>query len=199
MRRAAAPGAVFSVMGARVTRASAGGMDVPVLIARDTDTQLQIPFNAPGTTLSLAVTGPQGQREFPSIALQPTAPGIFEVDGAPQLEDADRGVLLDGMHPARSRMRLRIYASGLGRVRPDWPANVAPPVDDLPQVIAPVSVYLNREQVEVTRAVLAPAMPGWYWVEVELPVLLESGIADLYLRVGDQDSNHVGLFVETDL
>lgn len=197
--RAAAPGALFSVKGVRVSEASAGGLSVPVLAARDNESEIQIPFNAPGATISLAVNGPQGNREFSSIALLPAAPAIFEDDGTPLIEDAERGVMVDGMHPARSRMRLRIYASGLGRVRPDWPAGVAAPADNTPQVIAPVTVYWNLEQVEVTRAVLAPELTGVYWVEIELPALLDSGMVDLYLRVDGQDSNHVRLYAESDL
>jgi uncharacterized protein (TIGR03437 family) len=199
MSRAAAPGALFSVMGARVSQVSAGGANVPVLAPSDMGTEIQIPFNATGSTLSLAVNVPQGAKEFSAIALQPTAPAIFEIDGAAQLEDADHGVMLDILHPAHSHMRVRIYASGLGSVRPDWDAGVPAPADNSPQVVAPVIAYFNREQVEVGRAILAPGLTGVYWVEIELPALLDSGMADLYLRVGGQDSNHVRFYAESDL
>jgi uncharacterized protein (TIGR03437 family) len=199
MSHAAAPGALFSVRGARVSQATAGGMNVPVLAARDNESELQFPFNMTGTSVALVVNGPQGQRQFSAITLQPTAPAILEINGQPQLEDADRGEMLDIMHLAHSRMRVRIYASGLGKVRPDWEAGVEAPVDNPPSVVAPVVAYLNGEQIEVSRAVLAPMLKGWYWVEVELPALLDSGMADLYLRVGGQDSNHVRLYAESDL
>jgi uncharacterized protein (TIGR03437 family) len=199
MERAAAPGALLSVMGANVSQATAGGANVPVLAPGEARTEVQIPMNATGTTFSLAVNGPQGAKEFPAIALRATAPAIFEIDGDPQLEDVDRNEMLDIQHPAHSHMRVRIYASGLGKVRPDWDAGVPGPVDNSPQVVASVIVYLNHEQVEVSRAILAPGLTGVYWIEIELPALLESGMADLYLRVGGQDSNHVRVYAESDL
>lgn len=197
--RAAAPGGLLSVAGARVESATADGVQVAVLDANDNESQLQIPFSAAGTGLSLAIDGPQGHREFPSIALQPASPAIFEVDGAPLIEDADRQVMLDGMHPARSRMRIRILAEGLGRVRPDWPEGVPAPLEDTPQVVAPVTAYLDREPVNVLRAVLAPGFTGVYWVEIELPVLLQYGMAELYIQVGGQESNHVRFYAEPGL
>jgi uncharacterized protein (TIGR03437 family) len=167
-----------------------------VLDANDSESQLQIPYNAAGPNLSLAINGPQGTREFAAIALQPASPAIFEVDGAPLLEDADLEVMLDGMHPGRSHMRIRIMAAGLGRVRPDWPAGVAAPLEDMPQVVAPVTAYLDREAVNVVRAVLAPGYRGVYWVEIELPSILQYGMAELYIQVNGQESNHVRLYAE---
>ena len=58
--RAAAPGSLVSVAGARVTSGQAQGQEgnvpVKVLASTDTETQIQIPFEARGTTLSLAVS-----------------------------------------------------------------------------------------------------------------------------------------------
>jgi uncharacterized protein (TIGR03437 family) len=194
--RAAAPGGLLSVEGARVESATAGGLPVAVLDANDAVSDLQIPFNAAGSALSLAITGPQGRREFAPIPLQATSPAIFEVDGEPLIQDADQEVMLDGMHPARSGMRVRIFASGLGRVRPDWPAGVLAPLEDTPQVVAPVVAYVDREPVTVVRAVLAPQYTGIYWVEIELPTILQYGMAELYISVNGQESNHVRLYAE---
>lgn len=192
--RAVAPGGLLSVEGARVESATAGGLQIAVLDANDSESHIQIPFNASGTDLSLAINGPQGRREFAPIPLQPVAPAIFEVDGEPLLEDADVEIVLDGSHPGRSHMRVRILASGLGRVRPDWPAGVPAPPEDMPQVVAPVTAYLDREPVDVIRAVLAPGYSGIYWVEIELPTILQYGMAELYIQVNGQESNHVRLY-----
>jgi uncharacterized protein (TIGR03437 family) len=105
-------------------------------------------------------------------------------------------VWLDGMNPARSRMRVQIMADGLGRVRPDWPAGTAAPKDTTPQVVAPVTVYLDRERVEVLRAVLYPDFTGVYLVEIELPVILQYGMAELYIQVAGQESNRVRVYIE---
>src|SRR5579862_499608 len=71
--RAAAPGASFTVIGARVQTARAGDLAFPVLAANDTQSQIQIPFEARGSTLALAINDGAQQRAF-SLALNPTAP-----------------------------------------------------------------------------------------------------------------------------
>lgn len=189
--RAAAPGALLSVSGARIEAATAGGVAVPVLAATDSEAQIQIPFTVSGANLSLALRGSHGAHSIGPIPVQPTAPAIFEIDGTPLLLDADLGVMLDGQHPARSRMRVQILAAGLGRVRPDWPAGVPAPAAQPPEVIAPIGVYFDREPLEVLRAVLAPGYTGVYLIEVELPVLLYSGLAELYVTAAGQSSNRV--------
>ena len=60
------------------------------------------------------------------------------------------------MNPAHSRGHIQILSTGLGRVTPDWPNGIAAPVDNPPRVAATVRAYLDRQPVEVTRAVLAP-------------------------------------------
>ncbi len=106
--RVAAPGTLFSIEGARVSSANAGGLPVPVLFAADTGSQLQIPFEMRGDSVALAIDGPGGARTLPPVPLVSAAPAIQldPSDGAPLLLDADNGVLLDAMHP-----RIRTRAS----------------------------------------------------------------------------------------
>jgi uncharacterized protein (TIGR03437 family) len=168
-----------------------------VLAASDTESQLQLPFTLTGSNVTLAIRGAQGVRNLGTLPLQAVAPGIsVDVDGSPFVMDADRGVMLDGMNRARSRMRLQILAEGLGRVRPDWPAGVPAPLDNAPQVVAPVTVYWNREAVDVLRAVLAPGYTGVYLVEIEVPVQLQYGMSELFLSVNGQESNRVRVYSE---
>ena len=196
LARPAAPGALFTVAGARLESASAGGVRVPVLAAADTESQIQIPFEATGASLTLAMTGSSGSQVTTPLLLNTTAPGIVvDIDGSPLLLDADRGVRLDGANPARSRMRVQVLATGLGKVRPDWPAGMLPPPDNLPEVVAPVRAYLDREPIEVIRAVLAPAYVGFYLVEIAIPMLINSGASELYIEAGGQASNRVRVFV----
>jgi uncharacterized protein (TIGR03437 family) len=112
------------------------------------------------------------------------------------ITDADTGLLLDGSTPVRPGTRLQIFATGLGRVRPDWPAGIPAPLQDVPQVIAPVRVLLDREPLDVTRATLAPGYVGLYLIEVELSSVLNDGTAELLLEVDGQVSNRVKLYVE---
>ncbi|MBZ5605321.1 MAG: hypothetical protein LAO79_23730, partial [Acidobacteriia bacterium] len=61
--------------------------------------------------------------------------------------------------------------------------------------VAPVRAYLDSQPVEVTRAVLAPYV-GFYMVELEVPKIVNSGPAELYLEVGGQSSNRVRVYIE---
>jgi uncharacterized protein (TIGR03437 family) len=197
LARAAAPGALFTVAGARLDSATAAGVRIPVLLAGDMQSQIQIPFEVSGGSLTLSVTGPAGNQTLDPLALNATAPAIeVDLDGSPLLYDADRDVRLDVVTPARSRMRVRILATGLGRVRPDWPTGSPAPLDNLPEVVAPVKAYLNHEPVEVVRAVLAPLYTGVYVVEIEIPNLVNAGSAELYIEAGGQSSNHVLVYLE---
>jgi uncharacterized protein (TIGR03437 family) len=110
--------------------------------------------------------------------------------------NADSGVLLDAMNPAHSNGRLQILATGFGKVRPDWPAGMAGPADNPPQVVAAVHAYLDRTPLEVTRAVLAPGYIGLYLVEVQLPSMVNAGPAELHLESEGHESNRVRVWLE---
>jgi uncharacterized protein (TIGR03437 family) len=196
LARATAPGSLVSVLGAHVDAARAGDVTVPVLASSDTESQLQIPFELRGSSVSLAVDAPNGRMTLPPVPLADTAPAIFvDRDGTPVLLDADTGVMLDAMNPAHSRGRIQILATGLGRVTPDWPTGIAAPAENPPKVAAPVSVYLDRQPVEVTRAVLAPYI-GFYLVELDVPKIVNYGPAELYLEVAGQPSNRVRVYIQ---
>ena len=196
--RAAAPGTLFSVEGARVNSANAGGLPVPVLFATDTGSQIQIPFEARGDSLALAIDGPAGARVLPAVPLVSAAPAIQldPRDGAPLLLDADNLVLLDAMHPAHSHARIQILATGLGQVQPAWPTGLPAPADVPHTVTAPVRALLDQAPVQVTRSILYPGYVGTYLVEIEIPNIVNYGPAELYIEVDGQPSNHVRVYIE---
>jgi uncharacterized protein (TIGR03437 family) len=196
--RAAAPGTVFSIEGARVNSANAGGLSVPVLATSDTESQIQIPFEMRGDSLALSIDGPAGSRVFPSVPLATTAPAIQldPRDGAPLLIDADSGVFLDAMHPTRSHTRIQILSTGLGRVVPTWPTGLPAPADTPHTVAASVRAFLDRTPVQVTRAILAPGYIGMYLVEIEVPNIVNYGPAELYIETDGQPSNRVRVYIE---
>ena len=196
--RAAAPGTLFSVEGARVNSANAGGVSVPVLFATDTGSQIQIPFEVRGDSLALAIDGPAGAHVLPAVPLVSAAPAIQldPLDGAPLLLDADNGVLLDAMHPAHSHARIQILATGLGQVLPAWPTGLPAPADSPHAVAASVRALLDRNPVQVTRAILDPGFIGMYLVEIEIPNIVNYGPAELYIEVDGQPSNRVRVYIE---
>jgi uncharacterized protein (TIGR03437 family) len=194
--RPAAPGSLLSVLGGRVARAQAGDRAAPVLDATEGESQIQVPFEAIGTALPLSLET-SGRTVNLGIPLQSVSPAIFvDRDGAPMLLDGDSGMLLDARNRARSGGRLQILATGLGRVRPDWPTGLAAPLDGAPAVRAEVKAYLDRVPVQVTRATLAPGYIGFYLIEVWLPALINAGPAEFFLTADGQESNRVRLYLE---
>jgi uncharacterized protein (TIGR03437 family) len=195
--RAAAPGALMSIVGAKVSTARAGDLFVPVLAAGDIESQIQIPFDARGSSLSLSIDSASGQRMLPALALQPVSPAIFvdPRDGTPLLLDATTRTLLDAMNPAHSRSRIQILATGLGKVNPDWPAGLAAPLENPPKLVGTVRAMLDRVPVDVTSATLAPGYTGLYLIEIELPKIVNYGPAELHLEVDSQTSNSVRVYI----
>ncbi len=194
--RAAAPGSLLSVLGARVQAATIGDRNAPVLAATDTESQIQVPFDASGSSLQLAATTPSGLRQI-GLSLLPASPSIFvDRDGVPLVMNAENGLLLDPTAPARSGARLQILATGLGRVRPEWPTGLAGPMENAPTVVTSVRAYLDREPVEVTRATLAAGYIGMYLVEVRLPSIVNRGTAELFIEAENQQSNRIRIYLE---
>ncbi|HEY6341613.1 MAG TPA: hypothetical protein VIY49_08985 [Bryobacteraceae bacterium] len=195
--RAAAPGALMTVLGTRVATAKAGDLTIPVLAAGDRESQIQIPFEARGGSLALALDGSGRAAVVAPLALEPTAPAIVvDPDGTPILLDSTTQTLLDAMNPAHSQTRVQIWATGLGGVNPEWPTGMAAPLDNPPVVTATVHAMLDGSPVEVTRATLTPGYTGFYLVEVEIPKIVNYGPAQLYLEADGHKSNPVRIYIE---
>jgi len=195
--RAVAPGSLISILGAGVDSARAGDLSAPVLASTATESQVQVPFEARGTSISFAASANGRNLTWPAVPLAPVAPVVFvDRDGSPMLLDSDNGVMLDAMNPAHSGARIQILATGLGRVTPDWPTGLAAPLENSPRVAGAVHAYLDRAPVEVTRAVLAPGYIGFYLVEIAVPKLVNYGPAELYIDVDGASSNRVRVYIE---
>ena len=194
--RAAAPGSLISVVGGRVNAANAGALTFPVLAASDAESQIQVPFEASADNFSLALETGTGRFTL-GLPVQAVSPAIFvNRDGSPMVLDGDSGLMLDGRNTAHSGTRLQILATGLGKVRPDWPTGMAAPLENPPVVAATVKAYLDRMPVQVTRAALAPGYIGFYLIEVQLPALVNAGPAEFYIAADGQESNRVQVVLE---
>ena len=194
--KATAPGALLSVLGTRVESARSADTVVPVLDASNSASQIQVPFEAKGSTFSLSLEAAAGRMTF-GLPLQSVSPAIFvDPEGTPLILDADSGVLLDSTKPAHSNTRIQVLTTGLGLVKPDWPTGMAAPRTDPPRVAATVHAYLDRLPVEVTQASLAPGYIGFYLIEIQLPQIVNTGPAELSIEAEGQQSNHVRLYIE---
>ncbi len=194
--RAAAPGGLISMIGAQIQSARAGGLAVPVLDASGGATQMQIPFEVTGASITLAMQGTGGRYTL-GLPLQKISPAIFvDPDGTPFLLDGENGLALSATTPARSGAALQILAAGLGKVEPEWPTGLPAPLENSPAVAVPVQAFLDGSPVEVTRAILAPGYVGMYLVEIRVPAIVNSGPAELYLEAEGQQSNRVRVYLE---
>jgi uncharacterized protein (TIGR03437 family) len=193
--RAAAPGSLLSILGANVSSAGDGNLKYPVLMATENGSQIQVPFEATGSNLALALDTANG-RLTANLPMQPVSPAILLGAGSvPMLYDADTNMPLDLRNAAHSNGRVAVLATGLGRVHPDWPAGVPAP-ENAPAVAAPVQAYLDGAPLQVTRATLAPGHIGFYLVELQLPQITNAGMSELHLSVDGRESNRVQLWIE---
>ena len=194
--RAAAPGSLLSVIGARVETATAAGLNYPVLAGDDTESQVQVPFEAVGPSVSLALQTSTGTVTR-DIAVQAVSPAILvHREGAAMLWDADSGLPVDLRNVAHSNGRLQIWATGLGRVRPEWPTGMRAPMENPPAVVAPVAAFLDGKPLQVTQATLVPGYIGFYLIEVQLPAIVNAGTSELHISADGQESNRVQVPIE---
>jgi uncharacterized protein (TIGR03437 family) len=194
--RAAAPGSLLSVIGGRVTSVRGGNLDYPVLAAADDASQIQVPFDAVGPNVTLALVTGTGNVRL-GMQVQPVSPAIFVgLDGTPILQDAETGLLLDARKAAHPGARLLVSATGLGKVTPAWPTGMAARVDNPPAVAATIRAFVNGAPVPVTRATLAGGFIGFYAIELQLPAINNSGPAELYITADGVESNRVQFLIE---
>jgi len=194
--RAAAPGSLLSVVGQRVDEVTGAGLGYPVWNTAGTDSQIQVPFEAVGPTVALALRTAGGATIARDLRVQPVSPAIFvNPDGVPLLFDADSSMPIHSGNPAHSGQRIQIMATGLGRVSPDWVTGRPAPAENPPAVVASVGTYLDGNPIATTSARLAPGYVGFYLVEVQLPFISNYGTMELHLSVDGQFSNRVQLVI----
>ena len=194
--RAAAPGSLLSVIGGRVSSVRAGNLEYPVLAAADDASQIQVPFDAVGPNVTLALETGNGSVRL-GMQVQPVSPALFVgLDGTPILQDADTGLLLDVRKAAHPGARLLVSATGLGKVTPEWPTGLPARVDNPPAVAANIRAFVNGAPVPVTRATLAGGFIGFYVIELQLPAINNSGPAELYITADGVESNRVQFLIE---
>jgi uncharacterized protein (TIGR03437 family) len=102
---------------------------------------------------------------------------------------------VDALNPVRPGAHLQVLATGLGRVKPDWPAGTPAPSDHPPEVVAALRVLVDGAPAKVTHAALAPGYIGFYLVEFDAPDFLDAGLAEVVVEAAGRTSNPVRLYV----
>lgn len=193
--RAAAPGSLVSVLGARVQTVRNQGASYPVLAASDQSSQVQVPFEASAGTFSLTLEGASDRWTVP-MTVKDVAPAIFvDSDGSPLVLDAESGLVLDPKIAVYAGSTVQILATGLGKVTPEWPTGV-PAQDSAHNVTGNVTAFLDGRQVEVKRASLAPGYVGYYLVEFAVPSIVNRGASEFRVVMNGEESNRVKLYLE---
>ncbi len=193
--RPAAPGALLSVVGGKIQSAASGNMTYPVLASASDESQIQVPFEATGTQVSLTLNRALDSTIL-TLPLKSVSPAIFlDRDEAPVLMDADSGLILDAKSSLRPNARVQLLATGLGKTTPAWPTAVPAPSENPPAVAADVQAVLGTRTLEVTKATLAPGYVGLYLIEFQIPAILDAGPTELYLSVEGTESNRVRVYL----
>lgn len=194
--RPAAPGDLLSIHGTSIASLRANGQDAAILGTGDQSTQVQLPYSLASDRISLELEWDSGSRGPITVPLRRVSPAIFlHPDGSPFVLHAGTGALIDENYPAVPGERIHLLLSGLGAVRPNWPAGLPVPADSPPAVIAPVEVRVNGLPATMLRATLAPGYAGIYLVEVVLPAVLDEGLSELQVVVDGTPSNLAPLHV----
>ncbi len=194
--RAAAPGSVVSVLGARVESVRNQGVSYPVLAASDQSSQVQVPFEASAGTFSIALEGASDRWTIP-LTVKEAAPAIFvDSDGSPLVLDAESGLVLDPKIAVYAGSTVQILATGLGKVTPEWPTGQPAPLDAPHNVAGTVTAFLDGRQVEVKRASLAPGYVGYYLIELQVPSIVNRGASEFRVVMNGEESNRVKLYLE---
>jgi uncharacterized protein (TIGR03437 family) len=193
-QRPAAPGDLLSLHGAPVRALRANGRPAPVLATAPQATQVQLPYDVTGTQVTVDWESGAGAPSQSRLTLQRVSPAIFlHPDGSPFVLHADTGALVDENLPAAPGQRIQVMVSGLGAVRPDWPAGLPVPAEAPPQVVAAIEARLDQVPLRVERATLAPGYTGIYLVEVVLPALIDEGLRELRVIADGISSNPVAI------
>jgi uncharacterized protein (TIGR03437 family) len=194
-QRPAAPGALLTIAGGQAEMVTANSLPGVVLSATPVESQIQLPFDVAGDSVRITAQRAGATALSFGLPLRQVAPAILvDGDGFPVVIDADTGLQVDALNPVRPGARLQIMATGLGRVRPDWPAGMPAPADRPPAVVAAVRVLVDGLPATVARSVLAPGYVGFYLVEFDAPQFLNAGIAEITVEAAGQLSNPVRVY-----
>jgi uncharacterized protein (TIGR03437 family) len=70
-------------------------------------------------------------------------------------------------------------------------------LDSPPAVVTPVTAFLDGTPLTVSRTTLAPGYVGYYVVELQVPSIVNRGVAELRIVMNGEESNRVKLYVDS--
>ncbi len=172
-----APGGVASIFGAGLAGASVtvNGESASILAALPFQINVQIPFDIPSGTATVAVTSVAGSATA-QVTISSGAPEIFLISSNQAAITNQDNTLNGASNPASRGSIIVIYGTGFGAVGSSG---------GLSPVKMPVSVVLGGIQLIPAFAGLTPGALGLYQVNVTVPPTLPPGLLlPLYLKQG---------------
>jgi uncharacterized protein (TIGR03437 family) len=185
-----------------LTRVTMDGMDAPLFYASPQQINVQIPFELAGkSTASIQVFSASGPGNVSSVALSPTAPGIFTLTsdgkGPGAILHTNDLSLVSAAKPSAGNEGIAIYATGLGPVSPYVPSGAPGPGSPLSRTSQDVTVLIGGITASVTFSGLAPGLVGLYQVNAIVPPTAPTGNnVSLTLAVGGVTSNTVTIALQ---
>jgi len=173
------------------------GVAVPIVYASLYRVDVQAPFSlSAGSQTNIQVSSAGSTSRSVAVSLSAAAPGIVTVQ--PDGTGPVKGVNQDGMlnSPTRGAAKgsvVSVYASGLGMVTPALAAGAAPPASPLSMVTAGVAASMGGVPARVVFAGLAPGLPGYYQVNIEVPADSRSGSQQLIISTNGVPSQNGAL------
>ena len=173
------------------------GVAVPIAYASQYRVDVQAPFAlVPGAQTSIQVTSGSNVSRAVQIPVTSSAPGIFTAlpDGKGQV----RAINQDGNANSVARGApkgsiISVYASGLGAVTPAVAAGALPPTATLSTTVAGVAASIGGVPARVLFAGLAPGIPGYYQLNIEVPMEARSGPQQLIISTNSFASQNEAL------
>ena len=183
------------------TAALFDGIPGPMAYASARQVNAIAPFGLSSQSVQVRIEH-QGRLSEPfSIAVAPSSPGIFSVDGSGSGQGLiinQDGTLNSAGNPAPVGSVILLYATGAGLLSPTGQDGAVVTADSLPRVMLPVSAEVGRQQggqtggqsAEVLYAGGGPGIvEGIIQVNLRIPSTASTGPSvPIVLRIGDRTS-----------
>ena len=197
----AAPGSIVSIFGSGLAqstveasgfplRTTLGGATVtinnaavPIYYASSEQINIQVAYDAAAAATVAVISGAST-----TFVIQPTAPGIFLINGTQAAALNQDGTVNGPTEPAFVGSVLQVYATGLGAVDNPVATGAAAPASPLSQTSATVEASIGGQTARVQFAGLAPGFAGLYQVNIVVPQLT-TGAYTLQIVAGGVPSN----------
>ena len=173
------------------------GVLAPLLYVSATQVTFQVPWEMAGQTVADVTVGANMfTHDAGSLALAPTAPGLFSIGGTGSGAGAIQDLLyraIDAENPATAGTTvIRILCTGLGVVS-NQPASGAAALFSPRSMVVPLpTVTIGSVPASVLYAALTPGLVGVYEVDVSVPAAAPTGAAvPVVMTAGSVVSNTV--------